>query len=170
MSKTEQDHIVSAISFELGKCDDPIVHKNALNQINHVRLPLPSAVLAGWLIEYLDRQRARYENRRGSVTTSPRRPPRQSRQSIRIPLAALPTQLVHCQWPQDWYLCSRRLFYCCRDKTSGRNHRHWLDPPRSWSSEGYSEKRLRHSTQHLFHIRDLPIYLLRCSVLPQRWK
>lgn len=36
MSKTEQDHIVSAISFELGKCDDPIVHKNALNQINHV--------------------------------------------------------------------------------------------------------------------------------------
>lgn len=38
MSPPEQDHIVIAYSFELGKCNDPIVHKVAIEQINYVSL------------------------------------------------------------------------------------------------------------------------------------
>lgn len=37
MTEVEQEHIIAALSFELGKCDDPVVHKNTLAQINKVR-------------------------------------------------------------------------------------------------------------------------------------
>ncbi|KAF8320458.1 putative catalase A [Clavulina sp. PMI_390] len=44
MSAVEKELIISAMSFELGKCDDPVVHQNAVAQINKIDNVLAKAV------------------------------------------------------------------------------------------------------------------------------
>ena len=36
LSKAEKNHLISAFSFELSHCDDPLVYKNAIPQVNEV--------------------------------------------------------------------------------------------------------------------------------------
>lgn len=49
MSPPEKEHIVAAYSFELGKCDDPVVHETALAQINNVSS-------STYLMDFLERK------------------------------------------------------------------------------------------------------------------